>query len=615
MRSSGFDSVSVEILNRRLKIVTLCMIAAFAILMFRLWFLQILNGSNYRVQSENNRIHLQDKPPFRGMIFDRNGELLVDNRPAYNLYIIPEEVQNREQLLESLKSLIGLDPESVLTKFDEISHKYPFNPNLIKRNISRSELAVIETNLFNLPGVMIQVEPRRHYIFGSFASHLIGYLGEISENQLNSGVYNDNKAGDLIGKYGVEKEWEKALHGFRGGEQVEVDAAGRTLRVVSSKRPIPGQNVWLTIDKDLQMTAEKGLEGRKGAIVAMNPTNGEILALASSPAFDPNLFIGGMDMAEWKKIISSEDSPLQNRPISGQYPPGSVFKIVVTLAGLEEGIIDPEEEITCTGSYKLGNHTYRCWKRYGHGKISLHRAIVESCDVYFYIMGQRLGVDKIAHYAKSLGLGEKTDFELGSERAGLVPTSQWKLERWRVPWQTGETVSMAIGQSFLLVTPLQMVRMISAVFNGGQLYKPKVIRWVGEDDKKVYQFTPDLAGHIEADQKNIEIIKNALKGVVNEPHGTGSKAGIKGMTVAGKTGTAQVIALEKTETLDEEDEIPLEFEDHAWFVAIAPAESPTLALAILIEHGGHGSSAAAPIAKEMFKAYLGKNEDVESPKT
>ena len=608
MRSSGFDSVLAEVFNRRLKMVTLCVVAVFAVLMLRLWFLQILNGPRYRVQSENNRIRLQDIHPLRGMILDRNGELLVDNRPSYNLYIIPEEVQDRENLSKSLKLLTGLDLESARIRLDKVSHRYPFKPILIKRNMSRGELAVIETNLFNLPGVMIQVEPQRHYVFGSFASHLIGYLGEISERQLNSGEYDDNKAGDLVGRYGVEREWQKDLHGFRGGEQVEVDAAGRKLRVISLKRPIPGLNVRLTIDKDLQMKAERGLEGKKGAIVAMNPSNGEILAFASSPAFDPNLFIGGMDRAEWKRIISSKDSPLQNRPISGQYPPGSVFKIVVALAGLEEGVIDPEEEITCTGSYRVGNHTYRCWKKYGHGKVSLHRALVESCDVYFYTIGQRLGVDKMAHYARSIGFGKETDFDLGSERAGLVPTSRWKLQRWREPWQTGETILMAIGQSFLLVTPLQMARMISAMFNGGHLYKPKAIKWVGKRDKIVHQFTPSLMDQIKADQENIELIMNALKGVVNEPHGTGKKARIKGMTVAGKTGTAQVIALEKAETLDEEGEIPLEFRDHAWFVAIAPAESPTLALTILMEHGGHGGSAAAPIAKELIEAYFGKSE-------
>jgi len=614
MRSSGFDSVSVEAFNRRLRIVTLCVIAVFSVLVLRLWFLQILNGPSYRVQSENNRIHLQDIPPFRGMIFDRSGDLLVDNRPSYNLYVIPEDIQDQKQLLKSLKMLIGLDPESTQSKLGKDTHKYPFKPVLIMKNLSRNELAVVETNLFNLPGVMIQVEPRRHYINGSFASHLIGYLGEISESQLNKEKYKDSKPGDLIGKYGVEGEWQRYLHGLRGGEQLEVDAAGRKLRVVSRKRPIPGLNVLLTIDKNLQMAAEKELEGKKGAIVAMNPRNGEILAMASRPAFDPNWFIGGMDRREWAKIMSSKDSPLQNRPISGQYPPGSVFKIVVALAGLGEGIVDPEEEILCTGQFRVGNHTHRCWKKYGHGMVAFHRALVESCDVYFYKLGKQLGVDTIARYARMLGLGKRTGFELGSERAGLIPTSQWKLKRWGVPWQTGETVSMSIGQSFVLVTPIQMARMLSALFNGGYLYQPKVIQWVGKDDHPVFQFSPTLMDRMDVKWENVELIKNALIGVVNEPRGTGGRARMKDLTVAGKTGTAQVIRLEKTEDLEEEDEIPIEFRDHAWFVAIAPVENPSLALAILVEHGGHGGSTAAPIAKKLLETYFEKNKGAEGSK-
>ena len=586
--------------------MTLFVIAALAALVLRLWFLQIVNGPAYRTQSENNRIHLQDILPFRGVIFDRNGELLVDNRPSYNLYLIPEQIQNQKKLFRSLDVLIDLRPEIVASKLDKVSWKYPFKPVLIKKDMSRDELAVIETNLFNLAGVMIQVRPQRHYLFGKFASHLIGYLGEISENQLNSGNYPDNKQGDLIGKYGVEGRWQEFLNGLRGGEQIEVDAAGRKLRVISRRPSVPGNNIFLTIDKDLQFLAEKGLKNKKGAIVAMNPINGEILAMASSPAFDPNRFIGGIAIAEWKRISSSKDCPLQNRGIAGQYPPGSVFKIVVALAGLEEGIIDPEEEIFCNGSYTLGTHTYRCWRKYGHGRISFHRALVESCDVYFYKLGRSLGVDKIAHYANMCGLGKKPDYDLGSDKGGLIPTSKWKLKRWGVPWQAGETISTAIGQSFVLVTPLQMARLISAIFNGGYLFQPKVIRSAGKDGRNIYRFAPTLMGRIEAKQENIELIKRSLIGVVNEPHGTGGRARVKGIVVAGKTGTAQVIALEKEKILGKSGEIPLEFKDHAWFIAIAPPEKPKLALAILIENGGHGGRAAAPIAKEMIKAYLGE---------
>jgi penicillin-binding protein 2 len=540
------------------------------------------------------------------MIFDRHGQLLVDNRPSFDMFIIPEDIQKRTQLLENLEALIGLNPAHIEQKLSDNGQQRPFKPVLIKKNLSREELAVIETNLYNLAGVLIQVKPQRHYILREFACHLIGYLGEISENQLNSGRYADNKAGDLIGKYGVEKTWDKELNGMRGGEQVEVDAAGRKLKVISRKPPLPGQNIVLTIDKDLQLLAEKGLEGKKGAIVALNPENGEVLAMASSPVFNPNVFIGGIDRSEWVKIVSSKDCPLQNRAISGLYPPGSVFKIVVALAGLEEGILDPDEEEVCHGRFTLGNHTYRCWKRYGHGKVTLHRGLVESCDVFFYKLGKRLGVDTIARYAKMCGLGGVSGFELGSEKAGLVPTSDWKLKRWGVPWQGGETISLAIGQSFLLVTPLQMARLISAIFNGGFLYEPKVIRHVGKNGNHIYEFNPEPSGRLDVKKENLERIQKALIGVVHEPHGTGSRARVKDITVAGKTGTAQVVGLDKEKAYENGDELPPEFVDHAWFVAIAPAENPTLAIAVLIEHGGHGGSAAAPIAKQMIQNYLGR---------
>jgi penicillin-binding protein 2 len=608
LRSTGFDSNSLEVFNRRLNKATALVVLVFAVLFLRLWFIQIVDGPKYREQSENNRIHLRDILPFRGMVFDRNGELLVDNRPSYDLYVLPEEIQGRKGILPRLAGLIHLDLAMAEQKVRRLSRGHSFRPILIKANMPRNELVLVETNLFNLPGIMIQVRPQRHYIYDTLGSHVIGYLGEISETELNSGKYPANKSGDFIGKFGVEGRYQEYLNGFRGGEQVEVDAAGRRLRVISRQAPIPGHNVCLTIDKDLQLLAEEQLGEKKGAIVALDPKNGEILAMASSPAFDPNLFVGGIEKAEWNKILYSEDHPLQNRAVSGQYPPGSVFKIVVALAGLEEGILDPQEESVCYGRIKVGRRLYNCWRRYGHGKVNLHKALVESCDVYFYRLGRRLGVDKIAHYANLLGFGHRSGFDLGFERAGLMPTTQWKLDRWGIPWQAGETLSTAIGQSFVLVTPLQMVRMAAAVFNGGLLYEPRIIRWIGKNDERVYTSTPKLTAKLKLNPENVALIKEGLIGVVNERHGTGGRARVKGVTVAGKTGTAQVVNLETEKSMDTEGEIPEEFKDHAWFVAVAPVEDPQLALAIVVEHGGHGGSAAAPIAREMIVAYLGKQE-------
>jgi len=605
LRTSDFDPVSTGLFSKQFKKITLFVLLMFGVLVLRLWFLQIVNGPMYRTKSEQNRIRLWDISPLRGMILDRKGETLVDNRPYYNLYLIPEEIQDREKLFKDLNRLLDFEPELADQKLDEASRRYPFKPICLKKNISRDELALIETRRFNLPGVMIKVKPQRHYVFGNFASHLLGYLGEISERQLRNRQYPNNKPGDLIGKSGVEREWQPLLNGIRGGEQVEVDAVGRKIKVVSRKPPVPGVNICLTIDKDLQAFAEKCLTGKKGAIVAINPNNGGILALASSPPFDPNLFVSGVDNVTWNKIVSSKDFPLQNRALSGQYPPGSVFKIIVALAGLEEGIIDPEEEIICHGVYTLGRHEYRCWKKYGHGKVSLHRAIVESCDIYFYKMGMRLGVDKISHYARKLGLGRITGFDALQEKKGLIPTSDWKQKKFGVPWQGGETVSVSIGQSFVLVTPIQMATLISAIFNGGFLYQPHVTKWVRNvTGESVYEFAPKLNDRVKIRQGNLELIKKALIGVVNEPHGTGWRTKLKHLIVAGKTGTAQVITLEKEKSFGDAGKVPWEFRDHAWFVAIAPADRPKIALSIVIEHGGHGGSAAAPIAKEMIKAYL-----------
>ncbi|MBW1721427.1 MAG: penicillin-binding protein 2 [Deltaproteobacteria bacterium] len=602
-KSSSFEPHTAEIFNNRLKLVSLLVVFVFFALVFRLWYLQLIKGSEYRIKSENNRIRLQDIPPFRGMIFDRQGDLLVDNRPSYDMYIIPEDVQDKDKLLDNLGELADLDREQALQRLSA-GRKYPFRPVLIKRDLSWPELARVETNLYNLPGVMIQVKPQRNYLFGKFASHVIGYLGEISETQLASGRYPDNKRGDLIGKYGVEMCWQKQLNGFRGGEQVEVDAAGRKLRVISRKPPVSGANIALTLDKDLQILAEECLNGKKGAVVALDPGTGEILAMASRPAFDPNLFIRGIDPKEWRRIVSSKDSPLQNRAIAGQYPPGSVFKIVVALAGLEEGILDPSEEVFCNGSYTVGRRSYRCWKRGGHGPMALHDALVQSCDVYFYKLGRRLGVDKIAEYAERLGLGHRPGFDLGMDKPGLIPTTRWKLKRWGIPWQPGETISTSIGQSYVLVTPLQMALMIAAIFNGGVLYQPQVIKWVGKDGRMIREFKPVLKRRLNAKPENLELIKYALVGVVNEPRGTGRRAKVKGITVAGKTGTAQVVTLEKEKIAKAGGEVPPEFRDHAWFVAVAPAEHPRLAIAVLVENGGHGGSAAAPIAGRLIEAYF-----------
>jgi penicillin-binding protein 2 len=605
LRPPEINGNSKDSLEQRLHVAALIVLILFGVLFLRLWFLQVVNGWTYKARSENNRIHQQDIPPIRGVVYDRSGEMLVNNRPSYDLYIVPEEMEDREQLFASLNQLIGLDRESIISKLKGEGPTQPFRPICVKRNLTRDELAIIETHRFNLPGVTIQAGSKRHYLFGGLCSHVLGYVGEISEAQLKSGLYPDRRPGDLIGKAGVERKWESSLNGKRGGAQLEVDAAGRVIKVVSREPPMSGANVSLTIDKSLQALGEKAMEGKRGAIVAMNPKNGEILAMVSNPGYDPNLFVDGIDRETWEDLTGSKEHPLQNRALSSQYPPGSVFKIVVALAALEEGVVDENEKIFCGGALSLGNARFQCWKKYGHGYVDLERALVESCDVYFYTLGKRLGIDKIAQYARRLGLGNATGFDPLVEKGGLIPTREWKLKRWGVPWQAGETLSSAIGQSFVLVTPIQMAAMISAVFNGGTLYRPHVTQSVIEaDGKRVYSSSPDVISYLHVRPEHLQAVQRALIGVVNSTHGTGKKAALKGITVAGKTGTAQVVALGREKMFGDQDDMPPEYRDHAWFVAVAPAEDPAIALAVFVEHGGHGGSAAAPIAKDLISAYL-----------
>ena len=606
MRTSGFDPVSGEILTRRLQIATMFIIVVLSVLVLRLWFLQIIDGPVYNLQSENNRIHLQRLPTFRGLIMDRNDELLVDNRPSFELYLIPEDIKDEKQLLDNIERLIPFDRKKVRNILKTAIAGNPFDPVVIKKNLSREELAIIEANLFNLPGAGTQFQPRRNYIYDNFAAHIIGYLGEISEKELKSGEFPNINTGDSIGKYGVEGMWQNRLNGTRGGEQVEVDADGRKLRTISRKPPVPGYNIRLTIDKELQLLAEEELNGKEGSIVALDPNSGEVLVMASSPAFSPNKFVGGINRKDWDKLRNNKENPLMNRAISGKYSPGSVFKMVVAIAALEEGISDPEEEVICTGIYRLGKDSKRCWKWKdgGHGKTNLHRAIRESCDVYFYEMGRRLDIDTIAKYARIFGLGKKTDIDLTSEVDGLIPDREWKMTAKGEMWHQGETLSCAIGQSSVDVTPIQMASLISVVFNGGVIYQPSVIKSVGSEKNNIFEFEKKTRGILGFDKENLEIVKQALIAVVNEPFGTGGKARIEGITVAGKTGSVQVVASEKAESFDPDGEIPYDYRDHAWFVAIAPAEEPKIAVAILVEHGEHGSN-AAPIARKLIKQYLG----------
>jgi penicillin-binding protein 2 len=446
----------------------------------------------------------------------------------------------------------------------------------------------------------------RNYIKPKRAAHLIGYLSEINSDELASGKYRGLRSGDYIGKFGVEKSFENYLRGEHGGRQVEVNASGQVIRVLQTVEAEPGFNIYLAIDQELQDKTEELLNGRVGTAIAMDPNNGEVLAMASSPSFDQNAFVNDLTHSEWNALIANTDRPMENKAIQGEYPPASTYKIITAIAGLSEGIVDKNTYIFCSGGYLFGDRVFKDWKKEGHGSVNIVEALAQSCDVYFYQLGQKLGVDKLSWYAKACGLGEITGINLDHEKKGLVPSTFWKKERIGTSWQAGETLSVAIGQGYNLVTPLQMLVCISAVANGEKVYRPTIIKKIESTaGELVYQDNSEEIGPLPVGRQALEIVREGLFKVVNDPGGTAYESRIKGILMAGKTGTAQVIGRSGDETQSDR-KLPRHYKPHAWFVAYAPYENPKIAVSVLVEHGEHGSSAAAPIAGEMIKTYLNK---------
>jgi penicillin-binding protein 2 len=593
--------------RQRITGVMICVVAAFAVLLLRLIYLQVIRGEEYRLLSLNNRIRLQNIDPPRGLIFDRNGHVLVDNRPSFDVHITLKDARPVEETINKLEKYLDVPAEELLLKLSASKGVSAYKPVLLKQDIGRNALASIEAHKYDLPGIAVNVKLRRHYLNIQDAVHLIGYLSEINSQELASGKYPGLRRGDLIGKFGAEKAFENFLQGERGGRQVEVNANGQVVRILKTVAAKPGQNIHLTLDYPLQKKAESLLQGVAGAVVAMDPTSGRILALASSPSFDQNYFVSGMSHEQWDALISNPFRPMENKAIQGEYPPGSTYKIITALAGLVEGVIDEHTEFFCPGYYRFGNRVYRCWKRGGHGKVKIVKALAESCDVYFYQVGDLLGVDRLAWYAKAAGLGSPTGIELDKEARGLIPTAAWKKKRTGIAWQRGETLSVAIGQGFNLTTPIQMAGMMAAIANGGTRYKPMILESIKTaDGRLIYQNEPQVAGKVPVTQKALELVRRGLWEVVNSNRGTARGSRLADIEFSGKTGTSQVISRKKDETRSDE-EVPAHLRPHAWFVAYAPSEAPKIAVAVLVEHGEHGSGAAAPIAREMIKTYLRKN--------
>jgi len=599
-------TADAEWYKQRITGVIICALAAFVVLFIRLIYLQVIMGDEFRRLSLNNSIRLQSIDPPRGRLYDRNNDLLVDNRPAFDVNITLKDAQPLYRTLEKLSQYLKTPADTLLSQIKQTQGASAYKPRLLKQDVGRDTLAAIEVNKYDLPGVSVNVNLLRHYIHERKAAHLIGYLSEISPDELKSGSYPDCRSGDLIGKFGAEKVYENSLRGKRGGRQVEVNANGLVVRILKTVDAEPGHNVFLTIDQQLQRRTEELLDGVVGAAVAIEPGTGQILALASSPSFDQNFFVGGITHEHWDLLISNPFRPMSNRAIQGEYPPGSTYKIITALAGLEEGVIDEKTILNCPGYYRFGNRVYRDWKKGGHGKVDIIKAVEESCDVFFYQVGQRLGVDRLAWYAKAFGLGTPTGINLDQEAHGLIPTAAWKKKRTGVPWQGGETLSIAIGQGFNLATPLQMAVLVAAVANGGNRYRPMILDRIKRVDGQIIQKNePKLIGKLPVSPSNLDLVKLGLWKVVNGENGTARGSRLADIDISGKTGTSQVISRKEDEMLPEED-MPVHLRAHAWFVAYAPSENPSIAVAVVVEHGEHGSGTAAPIAKEMIKTYLRK---------
>jgi len=592
----------------RLTGAILCVTAAFVVLFLRLFYLQVIDGEELRRLSENNCIRLQNIDPPRGLIFDRNGKLLVDNRASFDLSIILKDAKPIEDTINKLSRYTKTSSEEIQSKIARSKGISNYKPVLLKQDIGRNVLAAIEVHKYDLPGVCIDVKPRRHYINKQSAAHLIGYLSEINAGELKSGKYPDCEQGDFIGKFGAEKAYEQYLRGKRGGRQVEVNANGQVVRILKAVDTRPGFDTYVTIDQLLQKQAEKLLEGLAGAVVAMEPGTGRLLAMASSPAFDQNDFVSGMSHEQWGALISNPLKPMSNKAVQGEYPPASTFKIVTAIAGLEEGVIDEDTTIFCPGFYKFGNRVYQCWKKGGHGSVNVISALAESCDTFFYQVGQKLGIDRLAWYAKAFGLGSPTGINLDHEAPGLVPTAAWKKRQTGIPWQAGETLSVAIGQGYNLVTPLQMAGLISAIGNGGDRYRPLILKKiVTSTGKVVRKGKTQVIGKLPASPKTMELVRKGLWEVVNGNQGTARGVRVAGIDISGKTGTAQIFS-RKTDEVEREEDIAMHLKSHAWFVAYAPSDDPVIAVAVVVEHGEHGSSSAGPIAKELIRTYLIKDK-------
>jgi len=556
----------------------------------RMAYMQVIGFDKYKRLSENNRIRLMRIKADRGFIKDVKGRLIVKNTPSYELNVVKEDVKDIDSLLDKLNEIVPIDKKYAKK---QIKKSYLYEPAVIQRGLTFEQVAKVMENSADFYGVEIGLESVRSYEDSSAFSHVLGYLSEVNERDIQTDLVY--KSGDMIGKTGIEKVQEDVLRGEDGARQVEVDSYGRVLEVLSEKEAVPGHNVALTIDADLQKFTHNLMKNKTGAVVVLDIENFDVLTMYSAPSYDLMAFTPFAKSQDRLDIIKNEDKPLLNRSIEGSYPPGSVFKVLMGLVALMEGKITPETTFTCNGSFQYGNFSYGCWKKGGHGTLDLVHAIEQSCDVYFYNVGLLLGIDPISKYANLFSLGRKTEINLPNEKFGFFPSREWKKKARKEPWYPGETIITSIGQGYIATTPLQMAVMLSGIFNGGHIYAPNLIKYIEDPASgvKIMQ-EPKLLRDIPLDKDAVNVILEGMREVVHGKHATGYRAKVDGVTIGGKTGTAQVVSLKHTENM-EDDEIPEKLRDHAWFGSVFPVSNPKYVAVAMIEHGGGGSKGAAPI--------------------
>ncbi|MFN2338830.1 MAG: penicillin-binding protein 2 [Gammaproteobacteria bacterium] len=593
-------------MGRALVMLAFCALLV-GFLVVRLVYLQVIAHEHFTTLADGNRVRILPEPPNRGLIYDRTGVLLAENLPSYRLEITPEQVKDMAGSLEALGELIQLR-EVDLERFERLRKSSPvFRAIPLRFRLSEEEVARFAVNRHRFPGIDIEAGLTRHYPLGPLAVHALGYVGRIDERDLQNISESEYSGTSHIGKTGLERTYEEQLHGSVGHRQVETNAQGRVLRVLERSAPVPGSNLYLALDAQLQAAIERIFDGRTGAAVAIDPDSGDILALASMPAFDPNPFVNGIEVADYRALQEDPARPLFNRALRGQYPPGSTIKPFVGLGALEQGITTIHASTYCPGFYKLPGRErhYRDWKRSGHGTIDLHEAIVQSCDVYFYDLALTMGIDRLHEALAHFGLGRVTGVDLVGELGGLLPSREWKRAARNEGWFPGETLITGIGQGFMLATPLQLANATAILANGGRKLQPRLVRAIQASGAQEPEALPvlELDSVPRVNSRHWQDVINAMIDTIHGPRGTARSIANNSYRIAGKTGTAQVFGLKEEEEYDAES-LEDYLRDHALFIAFAPADKPRIALAVIVEHGGSGGGVAAPVARRILDAYL-----------